>query len=135
MPGLRRLAGNHPANALAQFIARLDRRVLPGPQGRCGQRMAQNRRTGELAQFGRITEMVGVTVRNHDQAEVLRLQLQGGELAAVFLEAGRCAGVDEYGALVLNERGIGKAEFQAGNPGHGKDPSFRMACIGTVIRP
>ena len=55
--------------------------------------------------------MVGVAMRDHDQAEVLRLQLQGGELAAVFLEAGRRAGVDEDGALVLNERGIGKAEF------------------------
>ena len=55
--------------------------------------------------------MVSVAVRDHNQAEGLRLQLQGGEVSAVLVKTGRCAGIDEDGALVLNERGIGKAEF------------------------
>ena len=65
--------------------------------------MTQYGRACQVTQFACVGEMVGMPVGDHDQSDVLRIDLQTREQFLIFLLRGWCASVDENRALFLDE--------------------------------
>ena len=103
----RFLAGNHPENAFAQFIARVNRWILRGSQGGQSLAVTQNGRAGELPEFMGVGKVIGMTMGNHDQTDLLRIDCAAGKKLAVGFRGGGSAGIDHNGTGFLHQDRIG----------------------------